>query len=44
MLFAGSELVAELEKGKWEFNGKESNIKDVITLFKLAQFKKLMEV
>ena len=43
MLFAGVDLVAELEKGKWIFNGMESNITNVIVLYKLEQFKKLME-
>lgn len=44
MLFAGSELVAELEKGKWIFNGQESKIKDVVILLKLEQFKSLMTI
>lgn len=44
LLFAGSELVAELIQGKWEFNGQESKIKDVIVLLKLEQFKKLMTI
>ena len=42
-LFAGTTLVAELVQGKWEFNANESSITDVITLFKLDQFKKLMQ-
>jgi hypothetical protein len=42
-LFAGVDLVAELIQGKWEFNPNESNIKDVIMLHKLSQFKSLMQ-
>lgn len=43
MLFAGVELVAELEKGDWKFNNKELEITDVIMLHKLKQFKSLMK-
>jgi hypothetical protein len=42
-LFAGVELVAELIQGRWQFNANEANIKDVIMLHKLKQFKSLMQ-